>query len=471
MHLIHKHRVSINTNSKPTGMEMQSVVTSVFENELYPKMALLFDKYALPEKLVKLEEFTVHISLESKSNWKHKIVTQTLEQLEEYLKSLSFNTSNNTVEPTFSKSPSLKTKQEDLRLLFFEYLTKGILQENVWVSTLEELWTEIIFDDEIITKISSLILQDFNNLERWINTIPEHVKSNFLKQINQSFFQLKEEVYLKALSKLIEIAALKKELQYFNWLIIAYRHIINPTSTLLKCLKTFESYYSLKHRSNSVSILFESIAYREFKQPKPTSPFDVPTVTNELLEIEKLSKQDIIEQDAKHKIIGEPIYLQNSGLIILHPYLPQFFEEVELMKNKQWIDEKAQARGILLSQYLVTGHTVIFENELVLNKFLCGYPITNAIDTAFNISKNEAEICNDLLLQVIEHWKKLKNTSISTLREAFLQKKGKLKIEENNGSQLIVEQKSIDLLLDYLPWGIRIIKTPWMTNELQCIWN
>src|SRR5690606_6221381 len=36
---------------------------------------------------------------------------------------------------------------------------------------------------------------------------------------------------------------------------------------------------------------------------------------------------------------GEPVYIDNSGLILFHPYLPRFFKLLDLLDGRQFKDE------------------------------------------------------------------------------------------------------------------------------------
>jgi hypothetical protein len=64
----------------------------------------------------------------------------------------------------------------------------------------------------------------------------------------------------------------------------------------------------------------------------------------------------------------------------------------------------------------------------------------------------------------------LKGTSIDGLRETFLQRNGKL-FTKNDNLALQIEQSSIDMLLDHLPWNLGIIKLPWMKDLLKVEWR
>jgi hypothetical protein len=81
--------------------------------------------------------------------------------------------------------------------------------------------------------------------------------------------------------------------------------------------------------------------------------------------------------------------------------------------------------------------------------------------------KDESET---LLKAAIKHWSALKNTSPDGLREGFLQREGKLILNDFQ-DRLIVESKAQDVLLSYLPWGYSIFKLAWMKGALYIEWG
>jgi hypothetical protein len=123
----------------------------------------------------------------------------------------------------------------------------------------------------------------------------------------------------------------------------------------------------------------------------------------------------------------------------------------------------------LALQFLVTGKDETEEFDLVLNKILCGIDIDKVVPTLILPDEETKTECDLLLMEVIKHWEVLKNTSIAGLREAFLQRAGKLS-RVDDGWLLQVEQKAIDVLINHLPWGIGIIKLPWMNEMLYVEW-
>jgi len=82
------------------------------------------------------------------------------------------------------------------------------------------------------------------------------------------------------------------------------------------------------------------------------------------------------------------------------------------------------------------------------------------IDSEIVLTQKEMDEADLLLQSVIEHWKALKNTSITGLRESFLKRDGIITPKEN-GWLLQIERKTLDVLLDKIPWGFSTISLPW----------
>jgi Contractile injection system tape measure protein len=162
------------------------------------------------------------------------------------------------------------------------------------------------------------------------------------------------------------------------------------------------------------------------------------------------------------------IYINNAGLVLLHPFLPQLFEGTGIAKDGQIIDPE---RAVQLLHYLATGHKTTPEEELVLPKILCGIPVEMPIDLQPCLRTKDIEEADALLLAAIRHWSVLQNTSPDGLRGTFLLRPGKLTSTPDGAWTLQVEYQSVDILLAQLPWGISMIQSAWMLNMLMVNWE
>ncbi len=234
---------------------------------------------------------------------------------------------------------------------------------------------------------------------------------------------------------------------------------------------------------------------RQLDQKKKTFPFEVPKewdiklsrlisdlnkteihVSDKIMEyLEKSNlktppKPDLSPINSPSELpLTEGVYVENAGLVLLHPFLFSFFQTLDLCERKYFKSEKKQIQSIYLLHYLTTGTTRPLEYELLLNKLLCGWPLDKPINQEIRISKKMKDEAEKMLSACLKHWKVLQKSSPDALRGNFLLREGKL-ILKDKGWQLIVERKTSDVLLDSLPWGIRTIKLPWMDEILFVEW-
>lgn len=165
------------------------------------------------------------------------------------------------------------------------------------------------------------------------------------------------------------------------------------------------------------------------------------------------------------------IYCSNAGIVLLHPFLAPYFQEFNLLNatGDAFTGPETQVRAVYLLHYLATGDWAPPEFQLPLPKLLCGLPIDYPIPRDFTLEEAEISESSQLLRAVIQHWSALGKTSETGLREGFLQREGKLAFEKNHWL-LKTERKTMDILLDKLPWSFARIKLPWMKHFLRTEW-
>jgi hypothetical protein len=167
---------------------------------------------------------------------------------------------------------------------------------------------------------------------------------------------------------------------------------------------------------------------------------------------------------------GSVYYINNAGLILLHPYLSFFFDALELREGKQFKDETAKHRAVQLLGYLAHGEEDIPEYDLVLPKLLCGILPAEPVKRFIPLTDVEKTEANELLTSVISHWNALGNTSPDGLRGNFLLREGKLEWKEEEW-QLYVTQQAYDMLLNQLPWGFSVVGLSWMPWLIKTVWT
>lgn len=169
---------------------------------------------------------------------------------------------------------------------------------------------------------------------------------------------------------------------------------------------------------------------------------------------------------------ARPIHLGNAGLVLLNPFLPVFFERIGVLSaDGATLSEApgAASKAVHLLQWVVDGRLDRPAAELVLNKRLCGLDPAAAIEPRIEAGASDIALCEQMLAAVIRAWTSLGKISTPALQESFLQREGLLERKER-GWTLTAQRKTIDVLVDRIPWSIAIVQHRWMRDPLHVRW-
>jgi len=166
---------------------------------------------------------------------------------------------------------------------------------------------------------------------------------------------------------------------------------------------------------------------------------------------------------------ADTVYIENSGLVLLWPFLPRFLERLQLVEEGKFKDSFAQHRAVGLLQHLVTEDPSPPEYQTTLNKVLCGLDPGELLEFGSPVTETETEECATLLSSVIAQAPILHDMSIAGFRGSFLLRKGLLSARD--GVWLLrVERETYDVVLDRFPWSVNWVRFPWMEVPLGVEW-
>lgn len=172
--------------------------------------------------------------------------------------------------------------------------------------------------------------------------------------------------------------------------------------------------------------------------------------------------------------LGDHLYIANAGLVLLNPYLPLFFERIGVLTpDAQGVPRiagiEAASRAVHLLQYLADTRCDAPEPDLALNKLLAGVPIAAPIARAIELTEADRALCDQLIQAIIANWTVIRNTSPAGLRETFLQREGRLRREADRWT-LDVQRKTVDVLVDQIPWSRTLVYHRWMAEPVHVNW-
>ena len=347
---------------------------------------------------------------------------------------------------------------------------------------------------------SSQLIQLSNQLQHWVESF---FRSNKKKtHIGKTFFtnELKQKITEETLvyfsssqngSAIPTFYGTREPLpHYISFILerIFSRYEIDPDSKSIQSVKgDFEG--ELKKvlhklvKQKEVEEKGKKKREKGISQEKKTSK--KKSVEKEILKETKTGKGEIASEELKKNIGGkenlpeipdtdEGIYIANAGLVILAPYLSNFFTNLGLLKDRQFINDESRYKAVHLLQWMVYGDEKKEEEEnehdLVLNKIICGIPLAEPVPVSLELSETDKEECTALLKAIIANWAIIKRSSVHSLRVTFLQKEGKLTREEKDWSLFIHRDSAVEILIDRLPWQISILRFAWSKATIYVQW-
>ncbi|SFQ46323.1 contractile injection system tape measure protein [Parafilimonas terrae] len=513
-HIIHKQEVILNVESIDNAFNYQNTVSKLFANGLTVAIEELLDEVDTPGTVTRIEKLNLNLGEISAADFASGFKDKLIQQLKLSLGSLH----NESISDV-----SVTKKAQSVREGFIYFIEKGILPwyieakdmaafetvifnewiEKDWHLFIDWLRENVKNNPVIAERISlqcsqrlmrqivaaatykniednqwQLLLNDLkfiynkldvsNTSEKPVNYIIEMFELLFEQdkyftldeliaaQLHKLFLKSNEAIILNQLSALENSAQTKALTTIIENVAVLYKKQvsllhISPKELLRTDKSWLTGFEKSELKNNEEKNLIDDEDYSQKQEGKEAGKSS-----------EKIKKDKVdITEDA--------LFVDNCGVILLHPFLLSYFESLQLIEKKKFVSDEAQKRAIILLYYLCTGLTEVAEFNLVLQKILCGFDMEETLPSGIILSQQEIDESKELLQSVINYWPPVKNTSVEGLQQTFLQRKGKL-VTTDTGWQLTVEQKTVDVLLNKLPWGFSTVKLPWMKGFLNVEW-
>ncbi|SEG60967.1 hypothetical protein SAMN05421847_2941 [Halpernia humi] len=484
MHLITKNTIEIDCKSAQFGKEMQNDLGFLLENNFYPKLENLLNLYDEKYEIWKIECIDINISEIEHKNWKEVLIKESLLQIENYLienKPLIKYKNNHVLTNENQDLNAVISMQENARFLFLNYLKNGILEENTISKNIDEIVKQIQFSEDFVIELIKLFHQNNACVLRFIFNAPKYLKEEIYlllhftkeKDFLFDFFKDKKRDAPK-LQEFLHKFQNKEQgnfwFEFLEWMVLLLVKSDSYQTYINQFLAESKRYWGISEVD--IKAVFKYfIQLKNYFEAEYLQFFYIILDHSEIETLDTKTEVILTKTLVEKTSFQKALFIENAGLVILHPFLKALFEKLNLSKNEIWRNEISQQKAILLSQYLVTGKEETQESDLLLNKILCGFDLNKVINTKLKITKTEKESCNNLLEAVLEHWTAMSKSSTVALQQTFLQRKAKLEETQDRQFEMWVEEKGFDILLNQLPWGIGMIKTPWMEEFLFCNWN
>ncbi|MDW8850067.1 contractile injection system tape measure protein [Flavobacterium sp. MMLR14_040] len=189
--------------------------------------------------------------------------------------------------------------------------------------------------------------------------------------------------------------------------------------------------------------------------------------TNEEIEEKESLPDSLFLSEESSPETPSNYYVNNAGLILVHPFLKQLFENCKLLNKDNTINNREVAAHLL--HYVATEQEQDYEHEMLFEKLLCNIPVNQTINRNIILSEELKNHADEMLRAVLENWKVMKNSSVGLLRNEYLKRPGKIILTGDN-PKLLVERKTQDILLDKIDWNLGIVKLAWKNKVIFVDW-
>jgi Contractile injection system tape measure protein len=523
-HVIKKQFIELTLYKGLDHFGIQQLVSSQYWADIVPLLEKAFDKIGNNEEVIELDKLEIDLGMISlKSLEKNEWGSRLQSKIETLLSAITH--------PGSASGRAIPApKRLNVFQQWFFYMQKGYLPWNT-IQT-DEQWYQMVLealavDFNSVQLLRDVIQKDRNILERIVTQHPAFflqkltevftaAKQNglagvidelvmltiYLKQEVNAAAPTEKKIKLELWAKAISTAALgnfsnarrrldeqlidlffqdnkivkKIPAEILSKLRLTLRQVEKNTE-IVKTAREKEEKKSpsekiskTDHKKRHKEVSFTENIEEGLKNGKQPSFAEKKILQSERVDASVETTERQFEKNIINNLDEEGIFVANAGIVLLHPFLHSLFTRLQLTHEGKFIDKKLQQKTLYIIHYLATGTVEAEEHELAIGKILSDHPLQEAVEKDIDLSKEILHEADEMINAAIQQWDKLTGTSIAGLREGFLQRKGKLSLRNGN-LYLQVEQSAIDILLDYLPWNLGIIKLPWMKDILRVEWR
>ncbi|NTV83230.1 MAG: hypothetical protein HGA23_02885 [Bacteroidales bacterium] len=473
-HKIRKASLNFEFNGIVKGFELKEEVAAWSRSVLGPAIDSVLSAYDGLEDVISIDELKLDIDLDNTSDWQKDLSGRIIHQLREKIQS----------EIALKKEGIvIKSKSASFYEVLAYFLKFGILPWNADLKSINDFKAELkqLFEKLSISEIKKLLAehQDTRSIKRLTHLLDQDVFEIFITTITKENSETISFIF-KDINAIIRYFTSDHPLQQLflrdlKEKLIKHAAEAPPEQLIAISVEEWMEEIMEDHPAYPKNIDISAITNHEIKRVIQQFQNEIllksakqKTRIKELQEIARLAeeKPNNMVKDELEIELKEGVFISNAGAVIIAPFLSMMFSRTGITADNRIIDETA---ALALVNYCITGLKEASEIDLLLPKILCGIAPEAYIDMIFLTNENAIKEADEMLNSVIEHWTILKGTSIDGLREAFLQRNGKL-VFSGDEWLLFVEQKPYDMLLEQLPWNIGMIRLPWMKNKLTTVW-
>lgn len=496
-HIIQKVFVEITVNNKEKALSIKDDINSFLSIDVFPEIEKYINglEYKLDDHTLQIPRLELNLDVKNSSlnaELKDKIAQLFKDELSEITKPIE---SSNQKTEKDSKAYLIDNQEKAIQT-FIYFLEKGNMpwwnSDTNGIAFLEpSVFNTLIVNNNFQKRIVS-VLPKPNVQERMINQL----SNEQIAQLCLSILKNKELKINLNVEVIQYISKLNHEERQIVWrlvLDVLSQHLSSSNVNLREYLlqqivkiesaSTFFSKTKNKHKNLKTAVkifpfikedeIFESIESIKNNPKEKSENSENAKTPKKTIHQKKETFHENLIQDHDNELSqddgqNDGQYVQNAGLILIHPFIKTFFEHCDLidLKTQQLINPELCAH---LLHYIATGKTNAPEYDLVFEKFLCNIPMHQSINRHIKLSRKHKTQAKNVIESVQHNWSSMKKSSVELLQNEFFQRSGKLVVTDHDYT-LTVEQKTQDILLKNLGWGLGLVKLPWKEKFMFVNW-
>lgn len=480
-HIIRKQVLDLKLSSSEGAFQLQQQAGNYYHHQLLPVLEKIFDELCGPDETIQMDKLEINLGVLKVKNIEATVWNDEIYQL------LKKQISEQIGKPGSKKIVTHIAAKDNAGRQWLFYMQHGylnwntILPDEKWYSgVLESLATDFV----LVEAVRKLITENNNALQRIVAGHPVSFLVHLVTVMTAKKFQqlalLADEI---ANILFYWFKKIKKESKSENEILLSVWKNIIRLSAGASVKNNMDEVFIENVIKKNITPAVSAVAAMQLKDKLVITGQIIKEMADEYLQNNKNAKQEnsVADEQRNDEIISdksnntesideEGIFVQHAGMVLLHPFLATFFKRLNLIESGNFKNIACRQKAMLLLHYLTTGNTNAKEYELVMPKVICAWPLQQAVSFTGTITVAELEEADNLLESVIAKWDKLKNSSAAALQENFLQRNGKV-VTKNESVVVQIEHGSLDVLLDFLPWSINIIKLPWIKEMIRVEWR
>ncbi|MXV49677.1 hypothetical protein GS399_01735 [Pedobacter sp. HMF7647] len=492
--IIRKQQISIKAENEKIAFDCQRFINETVEDGLKKTYGNIFYQEVSEDQFVTINSLKIDLGVISTAEFKNhffelverKLVAELAKQFEDSQVTPNKKSNNDTDSsfdsddlPAVIKYTSVKQQNYTALIYFLEsgsfpwWFKKNLRKTPAELLSLLDVGEQknLILKVLSLARVNRFSAQTNQFIQRLLSHSDESSTANFIHHLQEL---LSDESTRKNITTLIN-----HKTEIANLFGISEKKYLQRSLNFILLNSTEESFLQAFFKELRQISSLSTDELKEKAQSLQTGDFLYSEVIYDGVDIQtedsKTQDKSVDDKKTKKSINysaseQEGIYIENAGLILLHPFLPAYFRGLNLTDDTNlFISAEAKIRASVLLYFLQCGSRQYQEWDMALNKILCGLATTDLIPNGIELTEQEQTESLLLLKAVVDYWEALKGSSIEALQNTFLLREGKISFKDDHWL-LNVERSGVDILLERLPWGIGTVKLPWLDELIYTEW-